>query len=183
VDVERRLVERAKRGDQEAFSEIAFAISPRLFAVAHRILRDFHRAEDATQQAIVLIWRDLPKLTDPNRFDAWAYRVLVNACYAEARTRRRLPDGLHLLPTDAAAGDSQASVADRDMLKRGFDRLPADQRAVLVLQYYLEMGQPEIAEVLGVPIGTVKSRASSARSALRSLLEADARPGVAGRTA
>jgi RNA polymerase sigma-70 factor, ECF subfamily len=183
VDVERRLVELARRGDQEAFGEIAFAISPRLFAVAHRILRDFHRAEDATQQAIVLIWRDLPKLTDPDRFDAWAYRVLVNACYAEARSRRRVPDGLHLLPTDAVSGDSQASVADRDMLQRAFDRLPADQRSVLVLQYYLDMGHHEIAEVLGVPIGTVKSRASGARSALRAVLEADARSSVAGRTA
>ena len=176
-------MELAQRGDQEAFSQIAFAVSPRLFGIAHRILRDFHRAEDAAQQAIVMIWRDLPRLTDPGRFDAWADRILVNACYAEARRQRRAPDGLSLLPNDAAPGDLQSNVADRDMLSRAFDRLPAEQRTVLVLQYYLDLGTSEIAEVLGVPIGTVKSRASLARSGLRAVLEADARPGVAGRTA
>ena len=67
--MERSLVERAQRGDEKAFSEIAFAISPRLFPVAQRILRDYHRAEDATQQALVLIWRKLPKLSDPDKFE------------------------------------------------------------------------------------------------------------------
>ena len=176
-------MELAQRGDQEAFGEIALAISPRLFGVAQRMLRDFHRAEDATQQAIVLIWRDLPRLADPDKFDSWAYRVLINACYADARQRRRALDGLRLLPTEVVATDTQASVADRDMLQRAFDRLPADQRAVLVLQYYLDFGLNEIAEALGVPLGTVKSRASVARGALRAVLEADARAGVAGRTA
>ena len=116
--MERRLVELAQRGDQGAFSELAFAISPRLFTVAQRILRDYHRAEDATQQALVQIWRKLPKLSDPEKFEGWAYRILVNTCYAETRRGKRSPDGLHLLDTDAAAGDSQVSVADRDMLER-----------------------------------------------------------------
>jgi RNA polymerase sigma-70 factor (ECF subfamily) len=178
--VERRLVELAQRGDEGAFSQIAFQISPRLFAIAQRILRDFHRAEDATQQALVQIWRKLPKLADPDKFDAWSYRILINACYAEARRGRRNPDGLHLLEADAASGDSQLSVADRDMLERAFDRLPAEQRAVLVLQYYLDLGHPQIAEMLGIPLGTVKSRASAGRGALRAALEADARP-AAGR--
>jgi RNA polymerase sigma-70 factor (ECF subfamily) len=181
--VERRLVELAQRGDQGAFSEIAFAINPRLFTVAHRILRDYHRAEDATQQALVQIWRKLPKLSDPDKFDGWAYRILVNICYAEARKGKRNPEGLHLLETDAAASDSQLSVADRDMLERAFDRLPPEQRAVLVLQYYLDLGHPQIAEMLGVPLGTVKSRASSGRLALRAALEADARHGVGRWTA
>jgi len=176
--VERRLVELAQRGDEGAFSEIAFAISPRLFTVAQRILRDYHRAEDATQQALVQIWRKLPKLADPDKFEGWAYRILVNTCYAEARRGRRSPDGLTLLETDAAASDSQLSVADRDMLERAFDRLPPEQRAVLVLQYYLDLGHPQIADMLGVPLGTVKSRASSGRQALRAALEADSRAGV-----
>jgi RNA polymerase sigma-70 factor (ECF subfamily) len=181
--MERRLVELAQHGDQRAFAEIAFSVSPRLFAVAQRILRDYHRAEDVTQQAIVLIWRKLPKLADPDRFDGWAYRIVVNACYAEARRNRRAPVGVHLLETDDAEGDSQVSVAERDMLERAFDRLPPEQRAVLVLQYYLELGHPEIAELLGIPLGTVKSRASSGRNALRAALEADARPGVGRWTA
>ena len=100
--MERRLVELAQRGDQGAFSEIAFALSPRLFPVAQRILRDYQRAEDATQQTLVQIWRKLPKLADPDKFDGWAYRILVNTCYAEARKRRRHPDDLRLLETDHA---------------------------------------------------------------------------------
>ncbi len=171
-------MELAQRGDQGAFSELAFAINPRLFTVAQRILRDYQRAEDATQQALIQIWRKLPKLSDPDKFEGWAYRILVNACYAETRRGRRNPDGLHLLDTDGAAADSQLTVADRDMLERAFERLPAEQRAVLVLQYYLDLGHPQIAEVLGIPLGTVKSRASAGRSALRSALEADARPAV-----
>jgi RNA polymerase sigma-70 factor (ECF subfamily) len=181
--VERRLVELAQRGDRAAFADVATALSPRLFAVAHRILRDFHQAEDATQQALVLIWRDLAKLSDPEKIDAWAYRVLVNACYRESRRRRRLPKDMHVLGTEAVTDDSQGVVADQDMLRRAFDRLPADQRAVLVLQYYVELELGAIAELLGIPLGTVKSRASHARSALRAALEADARPGVARWTA
>jgi RNA polymerase sigma-70 factor (ECF subfamily) len=170
-------VELAQRGDQGAFSEIAFTLSPRLFPVAQRILRDYHRAEDATQQTLVQIWRKLPKLADPDKFEGWSYRILVNTCYAEARKSRRHPDDLRLLDTDRASADSALSVADRDMLERAFERLSPEQRAVLVLQYYLDLGHPQIAEILGVPLGTVKSRSSAARQALRAALEADARPG------
>jgi RNA polymerase sigma-70 factor (ECF subfamily) len=183
--VERNLVELAQRGDQAAFADLAAAMSPRLFAVAHRILRDFHRAEDATQQAIVLIWRDLPRLADPDRFDGWSYRVLVHACYAEARRGRRTPQGVDLRLVDGhvEASDSESVVADRDLLRRAFDHLSAEQRAVVVLQYYLDLGHAEIAELLGIPLGTVKSRAASARGALRAALEADARGGLAEWTA
>jgi RNA polymerase sigma-70 factor (ECF subfamily) len=181
--VERRLVELAQRGDQRAFAEIASIASGRLFAVAHRILRDFHRAEDATQQALVTIWRELPKLADAEKFDAWSYRVVVNACYTEVRSGRHRGDGPRLLPIDQVAGDTQASVADRDMLERAFVRLPPEQRTILVFQYYLDLDLGTIAELLDVPLGTVKSRASSARTAMRAALEADARPGVASGTA
>lgn len=176
--MERRLVEAAQGGDQTAFAEIAQAISPRLFAIAQRILRDFHAAEDATQQALVLMWRKLPALEDPDRFDAWSYRVLVNACYAESRRERRGPTLLVVTEADAVAGDAVPGVADRDMLERAFARMSPEQRAVLVLAYYLELGYAEIANVLGIPIGTVKSRASNGRNALRAALEADLRAGL-----
>jgi RNA polymerase sigma-70 factor (ECF subfamily) len=181
--VERRLVELAQGGDEGAFEEIASLMSGRLFAVAHRILRDFHRAEDVTQQAFVLIWRQLPRLSDPDRFDAWSYRILVNACYQEARRRRDARQGLRLLAIDQAGGDPLATIADQDMLERAFARLSPEQRAVLVFQYYLDLDQAAIAELLEIPVGTVKSRASGARSAMRAALESDARSGVASRTA
>ena len=181
--MERTLVELAQRGDRGAFSELAHLVSPRLFRVAQRILRDYANAEDATQQALVQIWRTLPRLRDVERFDAWSYRILVNACYSAARSERRRPPTLHVLETDAATVDGVGAIADRDMLDRAFLRLPPEQRAVLVLQYYLDLGHAEIAELLGVPLGTVKSRAFSGRNALRAALEADARVGERAGTA
>lgn len=174
------LVSRAQHGDEEAFALLAVGVGNGLLAVAHRILRDVDLAEDATQQAIVAIWRQLPGLRDRARFEAWSYRVLVNACYAQARAERRWSPSLRVLETDAGGGDPQLSVADRDQLERGFRRLPPEQRAVLVLQHYLDLTLPQIAETLGVPIGTVRSRLHYARRAMRAALEADARPALIG---
>jgi RNA polymerase sigma-70 factor (ECF subfamily) len=174
------LVMRAQGGDERAFADVAYAIADRLFTVAHRILRDVDLAEDATQQAIVVIWRELPGLRDPARFEAWSYRVLVNACYAQARAERRWSPSLRVLETDHGGGDPELTVADRDELERGFRRLPPEQRAVLVFQHYLDMTLPQIAELLGVPIGTVRSRLHYARRAMRAALEADARPALTG---
>jgi RNA polymerase sigma-70 factor (ECF subfamily) len=145
--------------------------------MAHRILRDTDLAEDATQQALLSVWRDLPQLRDPARFDAWSYRLLVRACYAEARRTRRWAPNLRLLPTDEPiATDPLGSVIDRDQLERGFRRLSIDHRAVVVLHHYLDLPLPEVAEALGVPEGTVRSRLHNAMRGLRAALDADARP-------
>ena len=175
------LVVRAQNGDEEAFASLAVAAGDRLHAVAHRILRDIELAEDATQQALLTIWRDLPKLRDPARFDAWSYRLLVRACYAEARRTRHWTPNLHLLSVDEpAVGEGMGVVVDRDQLERGFRRLSIDHRAVVVLHHYLDLPLDEVADVLGVPIGTVRSRLHYAMRALRAALEADARqPSVA----
>jgi RNA polymerase sigma-70 factor (ECF subfamily) len=171
------LIGRAQRGDEEAFASLAVAAGDRLHAVAHRILRDADLAEDATQQALLAIWRDLPQLRDPARFDAWSYRLLVRACYAEAGRTRRWAPNVRLLPVEEpASGDGLSSVVDRDQLERGFRRLSIDHRAVVVLHHYLDLPLPEIAEVLGIPAGTVRSRLHHAMRGLRAALEADARP-------
>ena len=171
------LVVRAQHGDEEAFASLAVAVGNRLHAVSHRILRDIDLAEDATQQALLAIWRDLPTLRDPARFDAWSYRLLVRACYAEGRRTRQWSPNLRLLPTDEPVGaDSQSPVVDRDQLERGFRRLSIDHRAVVVLHHYLDLPLEEVAEALGVPIGTVRSRLHHAMRGLRAALDADARP-------
>jgi len=171
------LVTRAQRGDEEAFASLAVAVGDRLHAVAHRILRDLDLAEDATQQALLAIWRDLPQLRDPARFDAWSYRLLVRACYTEARRTRRWAPNLRLLPVDvASATDDSGPVVDRDQLERGFRRLSVEHRAVVVLHHYLDMPLEEVAETLGVPVGTVRSRLHHAMRGLRAALDADARP-------
>jgi RNA polymerase sigma-70 factor (ECF subfamily) len=171
------VVVRAQHGDKEAFASLAVAAGDRLHAVAHRILRDIGLAEDATQQALLTVWRDLPQLRDPARFDAWSYRLLVRACYAEARRTRRSASNLHLLPADEPMGaDGLSTVIDRDQLERGFRRLSIDHRAVVVLHHYLDLPLSEVAEALGVPEGTVRSRLHYAMRAMRAALEADARP-------
>ena len=170
------LVERAQHGDEGAFTSLAVAVGDRLHAVAYRILRDTDLAEDATQQALLSVWQDLPQLRDPARFEAWSYRLLVRACYAEARRERRYAPKLHLLPADAPlAADGTSLVVDRDQLERGFRRLSVDHRAVVVLHHYLDFSLEEVAEALGVPIGTVRSRLHYAMRGLRAALDADAR--------
>ena len=173
------LVVRAQRGDEEAFASLAVAVGDRLHAVAHRILRDTDLAEDATQQALLAIWRDLPTLRDPARFDAWSYRLLLRACYAEGRRTRQWSPNLRLLPADEPSGpEGLSSVVDRDQLERGFRRLSIDHRAVVVLHHYLDLPLEAVAETLGVPLGTVRSRLLHAMRGLRAALDADARPAV-----
>ena len=173
------LVIRAQRGDEEAFASLAVAAGDRLHAVSHRILRDLDLAEDATQQALLAIWRDLPQLRDPARFDAWSYRLLVRACYAEGRRTRQWAPNLRSLPADEPAGpDATSSVVDRDQLERGFRRLTLDHRAVVVLHHYLDLPLDRVADILGIPVGTAHSRLHHAMRGLRAALDADARPPV-----
>jgi len=176
VAVDRALVELAQRGDRDAYTQIATQSSDRLFAVAIRVLRDSDAASDALQAALVQIWRDLPSLRDPERFDAWSYRVVLNCCRAQRRRARRVLPEVDLMPDQAVVTDSQMSIAMRDELERGFRALPDDQRAILVLAYYRDLSIDEIAATLAISPGTVKSRLHYARRAMRAAIDADARP-------
>jgi RNA polymerase sigma-70 factor, ECF subfamily len=176
--VQRDLVVRASRGEHEAFDALARLVSGRLFAVAFRILRDHYLAEDAVQQALITIWNELPRLRDPERFDAWTYRLIVRSSVAEARRERRGGASVQLLPDDSdvsPAPDQYRAVADRDQLERGFRRLTPEQRAIIVLQHYAGQSLAEIADVLGIPVGTAGSRLHYATRALRAAIEADGR--------
>ena len=173
----REVVERAARGDEAAFEALARLHSNRLYAIAWRILRDHHLAEDAVQATLVTIWDELPRLRDPDRFEAWTYRLIVRAAMAEARRSRR-GALVQLLPDDADASpapDAFGRVAERDRIERGFRRLTPEQRAVLVLQHYAGLSIAEIADTLGIPPGTAGSRLHYAARALRSAIEADER--------
>jgi len=173
------LVVRAQRGDKGAYALVATEIADRFLAVARRILRDMDLAEDATQQALLAIWQDLPQLRDPGRFEAWSYRLLVHACYTQGRKERRWAPNLRLLPIDEPVADGDlSSVIDRDQLERGFRRLSIDQRAVVVLHHYLDLPLDRVAEILGIPAGTAHSRLHHAMRGLRAALDADSRPPV-----
>jgi DNA-directed RNA polymerase specialized sigma24 family protein len=132
--MQRDFVERAQGGDHEAFEALTAAAFDRLYAIAHRILRDADRSEDAVQECLVRAWRDNRGLRDPDRFDAWLHRLLVNACRDEGRRLRRSAANVRLLmPDHPAPGDAFGDIADRDQPERGFRRLTVDQRSVLVL--------------------------------------------------
>jgi RNA polymerase sigma-70 factor (ECF subfamily) len=171
------LVERAREGDRDAFATLVQLTSDRMYAIATRILRDADLAEDALQGALITAWKSLPTLRDPARFEAWLRRLLVHACYAEARRRRTWATNIRVLPVDGPVGpDGLLSVVDRDALDRAFGRLSIEQRAVFVLHHHLGLALTEVAESLDIPAGTARSRLHYATQALRAAIKADLAP-------
>jgi RNA polymerase sigma-70 factor (ECF subfamily) len=177
MGMDTNLVVRSQRGDEGAFRDLTLAIGPRLLGVAFGVLRDRSLAEDATQRTLLQVWQKLPRLRDPAKFEGWCYRILVRACWAEAKKQRRWISGevvgSHHEPV---APDAYGVVAERDQLESGFRRLSVDQRAVIVLHHYLGLTIDETAEALDIPVGTARSRLYRAVQSMRSALEADARP-------
>ena len=170
-----RAVTAAQQGDADAFAALARLSADRLFAVAIRVTRDRHRAEDALQQTLIAAWKGLPRLRNPERFDAWTYRLVVRFAVQEARgggVQREIyaiPNVVPSLP------DESSAIARRDQLERGFARLTPEQRAVTVMHFYVGLSLAEISETLGVLLGTIGSRLHYAKRALRAALEADER--------
>jgi RNA polymerase sigma-70 factor (ECF subfamily) len=167
------LIQRAQRGDRDAFASIAAASTDRCYALAYRILRDPHRAQDAAQQALLGAWRDLPTLRDPERFDAWLHRLVVHACYVEARGERRWSARVRVLSVaPQSSPDVARTVVARDELETAFRQLSPEHRAVVVLHHHLGYQLTEIAEALGIPAGTARSRLHHAVRQLRAVLDA-----------
>ena len=171
--MDRDLVERARKGDREAFAVLVHQVSDSLYAVAYRILRDTSLAEDALQNALVLAWRRFPKLRDPDRFEAWIHRILIHACYDESQRTRSWRTNVTVLPIEGPGrSDESAAIADRDELERAYRQLTVEQRAVFVLHHYLGLPLVEVAELLGIPAGTARSRLHYAIAGLRRALTA-----------
>ena len=174
----RTLVERAGRGDHDAFAVLASAASARMDAAARLILRDRELARDAVQNALVRAWRDLPGLRDPDRFDAWLHRLLVNSCLDELRRVRRRPIEVEILPIDEPTiGDSARRLADRDLVERALARLDPEHRALVVMHYFLGYPLPEAAASLGISLPAAKSRLHRAMDGLRRVLAVDTASG------
>ncbi len=180
--MQRELVEQAQRGDAEAFRELVFEAGGRLHAIAYRILRDPDRAQDALQQALIQMWDGLPGLRDPDRFDAWSYRLVVHASYREARSERGWRLRVREISNDPPGRDHVADVIDRDEVEQSFRRLSPEHRAVLVLHFVIGLPLREVASVLGIPMGTASSRLHYATQSFRAAFEADARSAGAWRT-
>lgn len=177
--MDRALVERAQHGDRDAYEALARASARRLFLTAQRIVRDADRAEDAVQQTLVAIWRELPSLRDPDRFEAWTYRLVVRFCLAETRrTRRTGVREIRIDETEPSRTDAFADADLRDQLERALAVLSPQHRTVVVLHHYAGLPLAEIAEILGVPYGTVGSRLHHATRALRAAIEASDRSAI-----
>ncbi len=171
--MQRELVVRAQGGDHDAFEALAGAAIQRLDTAARLVLRDPERAKDAVQEALVRAWRDLPGLRDPDRFDAWLRRLLVNACYDELRRSRRRPIEVELTDLDQPhpADDLwRRRTATRSSARSGISMPTSD--IVVVLHFYLDLPIPEVAAALGVPVGTAKSRLHRGLTTLRRTLGA-----------
>jgi RNA polymerase sigma-70 factor (ECF subfamily) len=174
--MERQLVERAMRGEPEAFDQLVERIGTSLYTVARRILRDTTLAEDATQHALIDAWRNLHRLKDPARFEPWLHRLLVNACFAEARRERRHRGNLRLLPHDGRrSADPASALAIQDQIDYAFRNLSVQHRTVVTLVHYLGYAPAEAAEAMGIPTGTARSRLHYALAELRAAIDAEAR--------
>ena len=172
-DVE--LVERAQRGDHEAFDALASAAYSRLYAIAKQILRDGYAAEDAVQDALVRAWRDVRGLRDRDRFDAWLHRLLVNACMDQVRQAPAArPSRSRSCRSISHPADRLGQLVDRDELEQIFVQLPVEQRAALVLTHYVGLSAPEVAAILGIPARTVYSRLHYGSRAMRDLIARNA---------
>ena len=181
--MERDLVARARGGDADAFSQLCRQVGNRLFAIAYNILGDRGAAEDATQQAMIDIWRHLPKLRDVASFEAWSYRVVTNAAYAEGgRLKRWAVAPPSPRDLSGAEGDHAPRIAARDELERAMSRLTLEQRAVIVLKHIADLPNEEIAAILEIPVGTVRSRIHHAHGQLRAALDAESRAAEARTT-
>ncbi len=172
---QRELVERAQRGDHDAFAVLVGVSVARLDAAARLILRDHELARDAVQEGFVRAWRNLPTLRDPDRFDAWLRSLVVRSCIDVLRRRGRRPIEVELLPADSPAiPDIASTIADRELLDLGLRSLPPEQRAVVVLHYYLGLPLPDVATTLGIPVGTAKSRLHRSLALMRTVIDRDA---------
>ncbi len=173
------LVRRARDGDRDAYDVLVTQSIDAMYRVARLILRDYDRASDAVQEALVRCWRDLPQLRDPERFDGWLRRILLRAVMEEARKRRRDRIVLSVIPI-ASHPDASADLANRDEIARVFGRLSVEHRTIVVLHHYLGLTADEAASTIGIPVGTARSRRHYATEARRAALDADARA-AAGR--
>jgi RNA polymerase sigma-70 factor (ECF subfamily) len=175
------LVELARQGDRDAYDVLMTQVVDHLFRIARLILRDYDRAEDAVQEALVRCWRDLPRLREADRFDAWLNRILLHAISDQVRAARGFTATVTRLHIEPSQSDETGSFADRDELRRVFERLSLEHRTVVVLHHYLGLTVDETATTIGIPVGTAKSRLHYATEALRAALDADARRASAGR--
>jgi RNA polymerase sigma-70 factor (ECF subfamily) len=177
LDVEQRVVAAARAGDRRAIERLLRAHQPQVHAVCRRITGNDDDALDATQEALIAVVRGLPRFDGRAKFSTWAYRIATNASLDELRRRKRRPlvglperDGVATEPVDPSTPDPGDAIGDRDEVDAALARLAPDFRAAVVLRDICQLDYAEIAEVLEIPAGTVRSRIARGRAQLADLL-------------
>ena len=173
------LADRARKGDLDAFEELMHARIDAIYRLSFAIVGDEADARDSTQETFIAAWRRIRGLRDPSRFDAWLQRIAVNSARITLRSRgrrhvREIPSG-NVASLAAMSDQAKPERSDSDALDAALDRLPVDQRTILVLHHLEGHGVAALADVLEIPIGTVKSRLHNARQALQAALAAEDR--------
>ncbi len=167
------LLARAAGGDHQAFTEVMRLHEDRVFSVCFRIMGDRERALDAVQDTFLTVFRKSSQFKGKSAVGTWIYRIAVNTCYDQLRKAKRRPSEpmpeFHD-PTDEKAQDEVDAAGIRPDIEAALAAIPPEFRAAVVLADMEGMPLPEIAEVLGVPVGTVKSRVFRARRLLAGLL-------------
>ncbi len=172
------VIERARAGDDDAFDELARSRIDSVYRTALAILGSPADARDATQEALVAMWRGLPSLRSADSFDGWLYRITVTSSRMALRRRRGVREVSLIVDTSDSADSTEfaayASPPPDSGFDHAFDRLSVDQRALLVAHHLDGFSVADLAVRLGIPEGTVKSRLHTARGALEKALEAEA---------
>ncbi len=174
-EVDDLVLARARHGDQDAFADIVGHYDHRLRALAFRLLGDRDRMDDVLQEAYVKAFRALPRFKGASALGTWLYRITYNACLDDLRSRPAVAPVTYDTDRGASVADSRPGpaeiVVDRDDLATALSLLPADQRAAVMLVDAYGLDYADAAEVLGVRAGTIGSRLSRARAALRQALD------------
>ncbi|HTZ54098.1 MAG TPA: RNA polymerase sigma factor [Candidatus Acidoferrum sp.] len=170
IHLARAFVEAARTGDRTDVERLIEAVWPDAYRLAYAVLGDQHAAEDAAQEACLVIYRTIPSLRAPSAFAVWFYRIVVRVATASKRDRARV----ELCDADMQARDADtASAID---IWRALERLSPKLRTVVVLRYFEQLSSREIASILRIPDGTVRFRLMTAKQRLRPLLDDPSQP-------
>jgi len=173
VDADLALIERYLAGDVDAFNELMRAHEDRVFGICLRMLRDRDMALDAVQETFITVFRKVDRFAGRSAFSTWLYRVAVNTCYDVTRRTRRtqadpLPEGRD--PADPSSQDEFLAVEVRPDIQKALDALPQEFKAAVVLADLEGLALQTVGDILGVPVGTVKSRVFRGRRLLAETL-------------
>ncbi|MBR3133206.1 MAG: sigma-70 family RNA polymerase sigma factor [Clostridia bacterium] len=172
-------IEKAMKGDSEAFNRLILEYKSKFYKTAILVLKNEDDAYDAIQETLISIYHNISKLNNPEAFGGWSKRILMNKCYDIIQKNKKVVD-----ITQKAQIDYDEMIVDKydceDELVGILDKLDKDLQLVTIFYYYDEMSVGQIAEVLNIPEGTVKSRLSRARTKLYDILKDEKGDGANG---